>query len=185
MLLQILQVPRQRDLEAGIIPLGTGVSINLSAASLIQADLDRHIVGLLPYLHSHTIVLEITETSFISHLNQATENLKELQRLGFIIALDDFGSGYSSIRYLANMPVDIVKFDIAMIHTMQESTRNRKIVEHIAKMIRDAGYQLVAEGIEDQKTLELVIEMGATHAQGYYFDKPVRLPHKLPHAGNQ
>ena len=175
----------QRDLEADIIPHGTGVSINLSAASLIQADLDRHIVGLLPYLHSHTIVLEVTETSFISHLNQATENLNELQRLGFIIALDDFGSGYSSIRYLANMPVDIVKFDIAMIQTMQESPRNRKIVEHIAKMIRDAGYQLVAEGIEDQETLELVIEMGATQVQGYYFDKPVRLPHKLPHAGNQ
>ncbi|NNF96249.1 MAG: EAL domain-containing protein, partial [Halobacteria archaeon] len=68
---------------------------------------------------------------------------------------------------------------------MQESTRNRKIVEHIAKMIRDAGYQLVAEGIEDQKTLELVIEMGATHVQGFHIDKPVRLPHKLPNVGNQ
>ncbi len=175
----------QRDLEADIIPHGTGVSINLSAASLIQTDLDRHIVGLLPYLHSHTIVLEITETSLISHLNQATDNLKELQRLGFIIALDDFGSGYSSIRYLANMPVDIVKFDIAMIQTMQESNRNRKIVEHIAKMVRDAGYQLIAEGIEDQNTLELVMDMGATHVQGYHIDKPIRLPHKLPHAGNQ
>lgn len=175
----------QRDLAANIIPHGTGVSINLSAATLIQTDLDRHIVGLLPYLHSHTIVMEVTETSLISHLSQATDNLKELQRLGFIIALDDFGSGYSSIRYLANMPVDIVKFDIAMIQTMQESTRNRKIVEHIAKMIRDAGYQLIAEGIEDQKTLDLVIEMGATHVQGFHIDKPVRLPHKLPNAGNQ
>ena len=175
----------QRDLEADIIPAGTGVSINLSAASLIQTDLEQHILGLIPYLHSHTIVIEVTETSFISHLNQATDNLKELQRLGFIIALDDFGSGYSSIRYLANMPVDIVKFDIAMIQTMRASPRNRKIVEHIAKMIRDAGYLLIAEGIEDQSTLELVIEMGATHVQGYYLDKPARLPHKLPHAGNQ
>jgi len=60
-----------------------------------------------------------------------------------------------------------------------------EIIEHIAKMIRDAGYQLIAEGIEDQTTLELVIEMGATHVQGFYFDKPVRLPHKLAHAGNQ
>ena len=175
----------QRDLEADIIPHGTGVSINLSAAALIESALDQHIVGLLPYLHSHTIVMEVTETSLISHLSQATDNLKELQRLGFIIALDDFGSGYSSIRYLANMPVDIVKFDIAMIQTMHESTRNRKIVEHIAKMIRDAGYQLIAEGIEDQKTLDLVIEMGATHVQGFHIDKPVRLPHKLPNAGNQ
>jgi len=176
----------QRDLEADLIPEGTGVSINLSAATLIQADLDRQLVGLLPYLHSHTIVLEVTETSLISHLNQATDNLLELQRLGFIIALDDFGSGYSSIRYLANMPVDIVKFDIAMIQTMKENPRNRKIVEHIAKMIRDAGYQLVAEGIEDQTTLELVVEMGATHVQGYYIDKPVRpLPHELPKASAQ
>jgi diguanylate cyclase (GGDEF)-like protein len=176
----------QRDLEADLIPEGTGVSINLSAATLIQTDLDRQLVGLLPYLHSHTIVLEVTETSLISHLNQATDNLLELQRLGFIIALDDFGSGYSSIRYLANMPVDIVKFDIAMIQTMKENPRNRKIVEHIAEMIRDAGYQLVAEGIEDQTTLELVVEMGATHVQGYYIDKPVRpLPHELPKASAQ
>ena len=172
-----------RDLEAELIPDGTGVSINLSAATLIQTNLDRQLVGLLPYLHSHTIVLEVTETSLISHLNQATDNLQELQRLGFIIALDDFGSGYSSIRYLANMPVDIVKFDIAMIQTMKESTRNRKIVEHIAKMIRDAGYQLVAEGIEDQATLDLVVEMGATHVQGYYIDKPVRpVPREFPRA---
>jgi len=176
----------QRDLEADLIPEGTGVSINLSAATLIQTDLERQVVGLLPYLHSHTIVLEVTETSLISHLNQATDNLQELQRLGFIIALDDFGSGYSSIRYLANMPVDIVKFDIAMIQTMKENPRNRKIVEHIAKMIRDAGYQLVAEGIEDQATLDLVIEMGATHVQGYFIDKPVRpLPHELPKASAQ
>jgi len=176
----------QRDLEADLIPEGTGVSINLSAATLIQTDLERQVVGLLPYLHSHTIVLEVTETSLISHLNQATDNLQELQRLGFIIALDDFGSGYSSIRYLANMPVDIVKFDIAMIQTMKENPRNRKIVEHIAKMIRDAGYQLVAEGIEDQATLDLVVEMGATHVQGYFIDKPVRpLPHELPKASAQ
>jgi len=176
----------QRDLEADLIPEGTGVSINLSAATLIQTDLDRQVVGLLPYLHSHTIVLEVTETSLISHLNQATDNLKELQRLGFIIALDDFGSGYSSIRYLANMPVDIVKFDIAMIQTMKENPRNQKIVEHIAKMIRDAGYQLVAEGIEDKATLDLVIEMGATHVQGYYIDKPVRpMPHELIKASAQ
>ena len=166
----------QRDLAAGLIPEGTGVSINLSAATLIQTELERQLVGLLPYLNSHTIVLEVTETSLISHLNQATDNLQALQRLGFIIALDDFGSGYSSIRYLANMPVDIVKFDIAMIQTMQESPRNRKIVEHIAKMIRDAGYELVAEGIEDQATLDLVIEMGATHVQGYHIDKPARPP---------
>lgn len=162
------------DLAAGHLPAGSGVAINLSAASLVNLRLAHWLEGLLPHLARYKIVLEITETSLISQLQLATLNLEKLQDRGFRIALDDFGSGYSSLRYLANMPVDIVKFDITMIQSLHESQRSRLIVEHVARLIREAGYDLVAEGIEDQATLELVYRMGATHAQGYFLGKPQR-----------
>jgi len=164
----------EADLAAGLVPHHSGVSINLSSASIVDRHLERHLTCLLPHLAHYRIVLEVTETSLISQLQVASRNLEKLQRLGFRIALDDFGSGYSSLRYLANMPVDIVKFDITMIQALHESERSRIMIEHIARLIREAGYDLVAEGIEDEATLELVYCMGATHAQGYYLGRPQR-----------
>ena len=164
----------ENDLAKRMLPADSGVSINLSAASLVDPRLEWHLTPLLPHLHHYKIVLEVTETSLIAQLQLATRNLEKLQRMGFRIALDDFGSGYSSLRYLANMPVDIVKFDITMIQALHESERSRIIIEHIARLIREAGYDLVAEGIEDEATLELVYRMGATHAQGYYLGRPQR-----------
>ncbi len=164
----------EADLAAGLLPTGSGVSINLSAASLVDRHLERHLTAFLPHLHQYRIVLEVTETSLISQLAAANENLEKLRRLGFHVALDDFGSGYSSLRYLANMPVDIVKFDITMVQALHESERSRLFIQHIARLIREAGYDLVAEGIEDQATLDLVYRMGATHAQGYFLGRPQR-----------
>ncbi len=164
----------EADLATGVVPRHSGVSINLSSASIVDRHLERHLTCLLPHLEHYRIVLEVTETSLISQLQVASANLEKLQRLGFRVALDDFGSGYSSLRYLANMPVDIVKFDITMIQALHESERSRIMIEHIARLIREAGYDLVAEGIEDQATLDLVYRMGATHAQGYYLGRPQR-----------
>ena len=160
------------DLDGHHLPAGSGVAVNLSAASLVHPQLETWLADLAPHLAHYRIVLEITETSLIAQLQQATVNLERLQQRGFRIALDDFGSGYSSLRYLANMPVDIVKFDITMIQSLHDSPRSRLIIEHIARLIREAGYDLVAEGIEDQATLDLVYRMGATHAQGYFLGRP-------------
>lgn len=164
-----------RDIENNSIPDNPGISINLSAATLVAKNISEIIAPLSAQLHKTKLVIEITETSLITHLQFATDNLQLLREQGFIIALDDFGSGYSSIRYLANMPVDIVKFDIAMIQDMNKDKRTRIIIEHTAKLILDAGYQLVAEGIETEDTRQDVINMGATYLQGYLFGR-AKLP---------
>jgi diguanylate cyclase (GGDEF)-like protein len=155
-----------------IIPEKCGVSINLSAATLVQPNMHELFIPFLPYLPTHKIVIEITETALITHLQYANDNLEKLRRDGFIVALDDFGSGYSSIRYLANMPIDIVKFDITMVHDLKKNKRTRTIIEDTAKLILDAGFQLVAEGIETEEIRDLVNEMGATHLQGYLIGRP-------------
>lgn len=160
------------DLCSGMIPLGTGVSINLSGTALSFPDFCDHLGVFDEFLQSHHIVIEVTETTLITQLQKVSECLNTLRQRGFTIALDDFGSGYSSIRYLANMPIDIVKFDITMIQDLNKDTRTRMIIKNTANMILGAGFQLVAEGIETEELKAKVITMGATHLQGFLLGRP-------------
>jgi diguanylate cyclase (GGDEF)-like protein len=169
-----------RDLEQGLLPAGSGVAVNLSGSSIIDASMPPLIRQLSRYLKDFKVVLEITENALITPLAQASNHLEELRRAGFKVALDDFGSGYSSVRYLASMPVDLVKFDITMIQALQEEGREGLIVTDLARMIRDAGYELVAEGIESLDAAEKVKALGFSHAQGHYFGHPQRLAPQRP-----
>lgn len=164
-----------QDIEAGLIPSGTGVSINISGVSIISPVITDKLLSFSRFLDRFKLVIEVTETALITHINHASYNLNQLRKAGFIIALDDFGSGYSSFRYLSSMPIDVVKFDISLIQSLEKGGRQGTIVENLAKLMRDAGFQLIAEGIETQATLTLVTDLGFTHAQGYYLGRPTRL----------
>lgn len=163
-----------KDLEAGLIPANTGVSINLSAASVISDDLASWFSGLESYLADFDLVIEVTETALVTQLAKATENLVKLADKGFRVALDDFGSGYSSIRYLSTMPVDVVKFDIALIRDLAKANQST-IVTGLSRMISSLGYSLVAEGIEDQTMLNNALKAGFKFGQGYLFGRPAEM----------
>lgn len=164
-------------LKNGVIPKNTGLSINISGKTLLQPFFRDLCSTLTPFLKDYKIVLEITENSLIDHMDYATELLNELRGRGFLIALDDFGSGYSSIRYLANMPVDIVKFDMSMTRALMSEDRNtQNIIRTTAQMILLSGYDLVMEGVEDQEMLQVAQEAGATHIQGYLLGRPQKTP---------
>lgn len=164
-----------RDLNAAVLPAGTGVSINVSGISIVSHSITEKLLGLAKFLDRYRLIVEITETALITHINQASSNLNQLRKAGFIIALDDFGSGYSSFRYLSSMPVDVVKFDGSLIRNLEKDCRQGDIVKNLARLIHDAGFKLVAEGIETETTLNLVAELGFNYAQGYYLGAPVRL----------
>lgn len=164
------------QMERYHIKPGQGISINLSAKTLLQPFVVELFEPFLPYLAKYKIVIEITENVLINHFNQVSYALNKLRRQGFLIALDDFGSGYSSIRYLASMPVDIIKFDLSLTHALDAEQRTRKIIESTAKMIRQAGYQLVMEGIETDKQLQQAKQAGATAVQGYLIGRPQPVP---------
>ncbi|MCW8910321.1 MAG: bifunctional diguanylate cyclase/phosphodiesterase [Gammaproteobacteria bacterium] len=160
------------SLETGAIPKKTRLSINLGGTSVTNPLIYNAIKELHPYLNNYGIILEVTETALITELHKATEILTELRAEGFLIALDDFGSGYSSLRYLASMPVDIIKFDILMVHALESNDTQRQIAIDVARMILSAGYDLVAEGIEDEAMLRKIHMLGFTHAQGYLLAYP-------------
>ncbi len=162
----------RRDLEADLPALRQGVSINLSAPGVVN---DKVIQSLLDLKAAHPerkIVVEITETALITQMTVATANIERLRRAGCLMALDDFGSGYSSLRYLASMPVDMVKFDMSLVRLLeQEDLRQRLVVEDIAQMVATAGYDLVAEGIETETLLARVVDVGFSHGQGFHLDR--------------
>jgi EAL domain-containing protein (putative c-di-GMP-specific phosphodiesterase class I) len=98
--------------------------------------------------------------------------LHRLRKMGFLIALDDFGSGYSALSYLAAMPVDLVKFDITLVRGLEQASKQRYVVEGLAGVIMKAGFPLVAEGIETQEMLDRVRSLGFDYVQGYLIGRP-------------
>ena len=159
-----------------LIPQHSGVAINISGKTLLQPHFVELFQPFLPYLKEYKIVIEIVENTLIDHMEYAKTVLNTLRGQGFLIALDDFGSGYSSIRYLAHMPVDIVKFDMSMTLALDADEKTRNIILATAKMVRDSGYDLVLEGVETEAMLEKAKQAGATHVQGYLFGKPKSIP---------
>ncbi len=167
----------QIALSNGVIPHGTGLSINISGKTLLQPFFLEMFKTLKEYLQTYKIVLEITENSLIDHMEYASEVLNSLRNDGFKIALDDFGSGYSSLRYLANMPVDIIKFDMTMTRALVDKDINtQQIIKATAQMILNSNYELVMEGIEDKEMFETAKAAGATHIQGYLLGRPQNRP---------
>lgn len=163
----------RRDSDTGRLPEGKGVSINISGPGIVNARVIDALLTLLATESKRKIVVEITETALITQMETASQNIQRLRAAGALAALDDFGSGYSSLRYLASMPVDLVKFDISMVQLLETGQpRQKLIVQEIAYMVITAGYELVAEGIESASLLDQVIRLGFSHAQGYYFGKP-------------
>ena len=163
------------DLQNNIIPHSTGISVNVSGKSIINHEIIRQLEKFSQFIKKYKLVLEVTETALITQIDEAAENLTHLRKLGFLIALDDFGSGYSSVRYLATMPVDIVKFDITLIRSLEDRSQ-KTIVKHLASMISETGHKLVAEGIETEELLQKVTELNFAYGQGYLFGKPVARP---------
>jgi EAL domain-containing protein (putative c-di-GMP-specific phosphodiesterase class I) len=150
--------------------------VNISGPAIVHPRIRERLAEFEPFLKDYKLVLEITETALITQLQQASANLNLLRAAGFKVALDDFGSGYSSLGYLANMPVDIVKFDITLIHSLEHGDeRQGSIVASLATMIRKAGYFIVAEGLENQQMLGNAGRLGFSHGQGHFLGRPSRL----------
>jgi len=101
------------------------------------------------------------------------DTLRELRRLGVRVAIDDFGTGYSSLSYFKNIPANELKVDKSFVFTMLEDSADRKIVETVINLAHAFGLEVVAEGVEDEATYELLSELSCDVAQGYLIGKPI------------
>ncbi|MDD3362364.1 MAG: EAL domain-containing protein [Hespellia sp.] len=151
------------------------ISINMSRKHFLMGNPKEKLISLLEkYKVPHEMLkLEITESAYIEHPEQILLAIKELQEQGFIILMDDFGSGYSSLNMLKDAPVDILKIDMAFMVGIKDSTRGSDILHSVVDMTKRIDMQTVAEGVETKEQYRLLKNMGCDTIQGYYFSKPL------------
>ncbi|ARU31243.1 hypothetical protein CAP31_05795 [Sulfuriferula sp. AH1] len=118
------------------------------------------------------LVFEITERQFINDFDQLTRQIQPLIDMGFRLALDDFGSGYSSFLYLAKLPISFLKIEGWMVNNMHGNTKILDIIQAIIEISRKQNIITIAENIEDAETAELLTKMGVNWGQGYYYGRP-------------
>lgn len=151
------------------------VSVNVSRADIYNADLtDILMQTIRKYaLSPSQLHLEITESAYTENPEQIIETVSRLRNLGFVIEMDDFGSGYSSLNMLNRMPLDILKLDMAFIQSETAKPVSQGILRFIMSLARWMDLHVVAEGVETREQLERLREIGCDYVQGYYFAKPM------------
>ncbi|HKE96095.1 MAG TPA: EAL domain-containing protein, partial [Povalibacter sp.] len=151
------------------------VSINLSARDLMNRELPDQIAVLLQKYGTPAsmICLEITESGFMEDPGYAQKVLERLNALGVMLSIDDYGTGYSSLSYIAKLPVDELKIDRSFVSLMARDPTTSMIVRSTIELGHSLGLKVVAEGVEDEQSLELLRELGCDHAQGYFMSRPL------------
>lgn len=150
------------------------VAINLSARSLGSRELLRAIERSLVRDSSlaKMLTFEITETAAAENMQGARQLVGELTKMGCSVALDDFGTGYGSFTYLRHLPVTQLKIDMEFIRGLDSDAADRRVVESMIDVARNFEMTTVAEGVEDERTLEVLRELGVDLVQGYLIGRP-------------
>lgn len=159
--------------RCGLAPIP--VSVNISPLQFQEGkliDKIEHTLG-KHSLDPSRLELEIIEATAANESPEIHATLIRLRAMGVNIALDDFGTGYSSLVYLTQMPANVLKLDRAFIRNLAADPRQQAIVESIIKLAQALGYQIVAEGVEEEQQLNLLTSMGCDLIQGYLISRPV------------
>jgi EAL domain-containing protein (putative c-di-GMP-specific phosphodiesterase class I) len=166
-LLQMVQW-REDGLE---IPM----AVNVSIRNLIQPDFaDRVMRALDRYqVEGKFLELEITESAIMQDIESSIQKLKALSMMNIDISIDDFGTGFSSLNYLRMIPAGKIKIDQSFIKNIVREEDTRRIVETAVELAHGLGKLVVAEGVEDRVTFDLLGEIGCDEAQGFFLSRPL------------
>ena len=151
------------------------VSVNVSRTDIRDMDMARVLGGLVERygLDPSRLHLEITESACKDSADQLVETLHRLRKMGFVIEMDDFGSGYSSLNMLTEMPLDVLKLDMKFIQTEVANPSGDSILGFIVSLARWMELSVVAEGVETREQLERLQADGCDYAQGYFLARPM------------
>ncbi len=151
------------------------ISVNISPRDFYLLDVPAELTQLIREyeVEPEKLRLEITESMMIGDADAGMETLRALRAYGFIIEMDDFGSGYSSLNLLREMPVDVLKIDMVFMQKASQDMRAKAIVEDIIGLSGKLGITSLTEGVETKEQFDSLTEMGCQLYQGYYFSKPM------------
>ena len=151
------------------------ISVNISPRDFYLMNVPSELMKLTREygIEPDRLRLEITETVMMNDQDSQMGTIRKLQDAGFIIEMDDFGSGYSSLSLLREMPVDVLKIDMVFLRKAEQNPRARTIIEEIIVMAGRLGITTLTEGVETAEQFEVLKKMGCQMYQGYYFAKPM------------
>ncbi len=151
------------------------IAINLSPYNLLDPELVNFIKSLLRSYNVSPgqLEVELTENETTLHVQHIEQRLSELKALGVIISIDDFGTGMSSLSYISNLEVDIIKIDRSFIMDMEVNSKHRAIASTVITLANAFGAKLVAEGIENQAQADMLVAMGCEYGQGYLYSRAI------------
>jgi diguanylate cyclase (GGDEF)-like protein len=151
------------------------VSVNLSARNLLEPDLASTVQELLVRhgVTGRSLIIEITESHLMADPDRTSEVLRQLAAAGIRISIDDFGTGYSSLSYLKRLPVTEVKIDKSFVRDLATNDEDSAIIASITSLAHNLRLDVVAEGVEDAATLDLLRALGCDTAQGYHIARPM------------
>lgn len=153
------------------------VAVNLSALQFENKKLFSVLEQLIAQyqIKPHNLILEITESTAMHHIDASVRTLERLRQLGIRIAIDDFGTGYSSFLYLKDLPVDELKIDRGFIIDLQPNSKEEAILESIIHLATKLGLTVTAEGVETQQQADILTKLGCHQLQGYLLGIPVNV----------
>lgn len=163
-----------------LIPKNVHLFVNISLNSFFAPEFTQQLRNLLhsPIARGRAITLEFTERQTTEMSNEFIQMFNEIRADGCNVALDDFGVGYSTYSYLRQLRPEFVKIDGSFVLQLKENLEDVKIVEQIRELAHVIGAHTIAEHIEDEETIAMLIKMGVDYGQGYYFSKPVNVDDK-------
>lgn len=152
------------------------ISVNVSRLHISNPDLINILNSMTEKYHipKNLLELEITESVFYDNQRELFDVLINLKKEGYILEMDDFGSGYSSLNMLKNSPFDVLKIDRGFLNETMVTDRGKKIILHTIAMSNDIGMGIIAEGVETRNQADYLLDCGCSVAQGYYYSKPIR-----------
>ena len=166
----IRQYSEWRDLYSAPLIM----SINISALQFMREDFEERLISIIQKYHVEPkyIEVEVTESVLIEDIGVVTRKLKHLRAFGIRVSIDDFGTGFSSLAYLKELPIDTLKIDKQFIDTVLTDSPTRVITESIIKMVKTLGYEAIAEGVEEKQQYDYLHTIGCDVIQGYFLGKP-------------
>ena len=151
------------------------ISVNISRAHFAKEDLAEHICGIVDkYQVPHDVIeLELTESAFFDDKQVLLDTVRKLRDAGFIVSMDDFGAGYSSLNSLKEMQLDVLKIDADFFRGAEAQERGLLIVSEVIDLAKKLNMKIVAEGIESREQVEFLTEQECDLIQGYFYSKPM------------
>ena len=151
------------------------ISVNISAKDFFTMDLYETFTGLVKKydIAPKNLNLEITETAVIMDIDNQIQLLDRLRNAGFVVEMDDFGSGYSSLNMLKDICVDVLKIDMAFLQKSKNDEKSHIILEQIIRLAKELGMKVLTEGVETESHVDFLSQAGCDLFQGFYFSRPI------------